>query len=115
MHYKPRSKPPKVTTEKWEIDIRLLDLLNIESKRLNVSRSRVFERALLTLLESPNLPLKFKTRARKKFLVNETTLELLENISWHTGIPKNALVNKALAEFLTCKTSKKGCFQAKYK
>ena len=106
MHYRPRNKPPKVTTEKWDIDIRLLDLLNIESKRLNISRSRIFEKALLTLLESPNLPLKFKLRARKKFLINQTTLELLENISWNTGIAKNALVNKALAEFLTCKAKK---------
>lgn len=101
MHYRKRAKPPRIHTEKYEIDTRLLDLLEIESKRQNTSRSRIFEKALLQCLESPDLPLKFKLKARKKFTIEEKTMELLENVSWEYEIPKNTLINKALTEYLT--------------
>lgn len=106
MHYRKKQKPPKVTTEKFSIDTRILDLLNIESKMKKVSNIKIFEEALLTCLQSPNLPLKFKTKKRKKFLIEETTQEFFLNKCEELGVNQTTLAQKALAEFLTKKQTK---------
>lgn len=100
MHYKPRPTPPKVQTDKFEIDFRLLDLLDITSKRYKISKNKIFEAALMTFLSDKNLPLKMSGKRRKKFLVKEDTLELLETKSYEFGLSKNAIANKSLKEFL---------------
>ncbi len=100
MHYRPRLTPPKVQTDKFEIDFRLLDLLEITSKRYKISRNKIFEAALMTFLMDKDLPLKMSRKKRKKFLVKESTLELLEAKSYEFKLSKNAIVNKSLKEFL---------------
>ncbi|TLE08564.1 hypothetical protein [Helicobacter bilis] len=100
MHYKPRPTPPKVQTDKFDIDFRLLDLLDITSKRYKISKNKIFEAALMTFLSDKDLPLKITRKRRKKFLVKEATLELLETKSYEFGLSKNAIVNKSLKEFL---------------
>ena len=100
MHYKPRPTPPKVQTDKFEIDFRLLDLLDITSKRYKISKNKIFEAALMTFLNDRGLALKMSRKRRKKFLVKESTLELLETKSYEFGLSKNAIVNKSLKEFL---------------
>ncbi|TLE07359.1 hypothetical protein [Helicobacter bilis] len=100
MHYKPRPTPPKVQTDKFDIDFRLLDLLDITSKRYKISKNKIFEAALMTFLSDKDLPLKITRKRRKKFLVKQATLELLETKSYEFGLSKNAIVNKSLKEFL---------------
>lgn len=103
MHYRKKQKPPKVTTEKFSIDTRILDLLNIESRIHKVSNSKIFEKALLTCLQSPDLPLKFKTTRRKRFLIEGRTQELFNKACLVLKINQSTLANKALAEYLTKK------------
>lgn len=100
MHYRKREQKPKVSTDKIDIDYRLVDMLDIVAKRRGSSRSRVFEEAILEYCENPNLPLKIKTKVRKKFYIRERTLELLLTRAWELQISKTQLINKALKEFL---------------
>lgn len=99
-HYKPRELPSKVETEKFEIDYRLLDLLDLQSKRFKRSRNSIVEWAIIETCKSPSLEFAFKRRKRKKFLVRQETLDLLERSAARIGVSKNALLQKCLKNYL---------------
>lgn len=103
MHYKPREKPPKVLTEKFVIDAKLIDLLEITSIRFKKSKNQLFELALLKTCKETSIKSLTLKRKRKKYLVEQETLDLLEKKCKECGLTKNALVNKSLKDFLTDK------------
>lgn len=100
MHYKPRKTRPKVQTQKFDIDYRLMDLLEVQAKVLKKSRNAVFEQAIVCVIKH-NFLFSLNRIKRKKFLVKEETLDLIEREADRLNISKNALVNKALKEYLT--------------
>lgn len=100
MHYRPRIIKAKVQTPKFEIDYRIIDLLELQSKKWNRSKNNIFEWAIITTCKSPKLKFHFKSKKRKKYLVREETLALLDKTANELGISKNELVNKALKSYL---------------
>lgn len=106
MHYRKRGNE-KVQTQKYTLDARLFDLLAISAKKKKKSRNVVVEQAIIELCREPKLPLIFKTKVRKKFLITKETEALLLDTCDELGISQNALINKALKEFLTNKRKNK--------
>ena len=99
MHYKPKQKPPKVETERFEIDARLIDLLEICSLHSKLSKNIIFEQAIRHFCLHRTLNFTGKQRIKRKYLVEQSTLDLIENYSYENEVSKNALVNKALKQF----------------
>lgn len=109
MHYKPRVKPTKVSTNKFIIDNRILDLLEFEKRRQKTSRNKIVELALKTCLQEPFLPLVFKTKKRVSFLLNQDIIDLLERRSVELNLPKTVILSRCLREYLTKKKRKPRC------
>lgn len=99
MHYNTK-KIAKVETERFEFDFRLIDLMDIYSKKVNVSKNKIFETAIKEYCHSLRLTFNTKRKIKRKYLVKPSTLELIESYSARNGIPKNTLANKALKFYL---------------
>lgn len=100
MHYKPREKLPKVETERFEFDFRLIDLLEIVAKKRKTSKNKIFEEAIIYYCKTLRLTFDIKRKIKRKYLVKPSTHELLESYCECNNIPKNSLVNRALKFYL---------------
>ena len=60
MHYRPRKNKPKVVTPKYEIDYRLLDLLEIQAILRKKSKNKIFEAAILKICQKPSIAFCFQ-------------------------------------------------------
>ena len=100
MHYQKR-RVSKVVTPKYEIDYRLLDLLDLTSRRKKISKNKLFEMAILELCRSASLKFYFKSKRKKKFMAYQTTLDLLDSTSKALRVSKNEIVNKSLKNYLS--------------
>ena len=99
MHYKKRSDT-KIITPRYEIDYRIMDLLDLTNRKKGLSKNKIFEMAVVELCRSPSLKFYFKTRRRKRFMAKREILALIESTSLALRIPKNEIVNKSLKNFL---------------
>lgn len=106
MHYRKKGNE-KVQTQKYILDSRLFDLLAISAARRKKSRNILVEEAIIQLCQKPRLPLIFKWKVRKKFLISKQTQALLNEVCAELNISQNTLINKALKEYLTNKRRNK--------
>lgn len=99
MHYNTK-RIAKVETEKFWLDYRLADLIEICAKKHNTSKNKIFEQAILEYCYSLKFTFDIKREVRRKYLIKPSTLDLLEKHSEKYNIPKARLVNKALKFYL---------------
>ena len=107
MHYKPRKRPPKVETERFEFDFRLIDLLEICAFIARKSKNVIFEEAIKSYCKGEQfLEFDTKIKVRRKYLLRPETMELFEDFCWRNSLSKNAIANKALKNYLVKKLGK---------